>query len=49
MVKVAGAFRDVLDDACEPAHAMRLLTTIAPDAAFSNGFARGLNGAAFVP
>jgi collagenase-like PrtC family protease len=49
MVKVAGAFRDILDDACEPEHAMRLLTTIAPDAAFSNGFARSVNGAAFVP
>lgn len=48
MVAVARVFRDVLDDTCEPVHAMRLLAAIAPEAAFSNGFVRGTNGAVYV-
>lgn len=48
MVAVARVFRDVLDDTCEPSRAMRLLRAIAPDAAFSNGFTHGVNGATYV-
>lgn len=48
MVAVARAFRDVLDGISAPSHAMSLLQTIAPDATFSNGFVRGMNGASHV-
>lgn len=48
MVAVARTFRDVLDDTCEPSRAMQLLRAIAPDAAFSNGFVHGVNGATYV-
>lgn len=48
MVAVASVFRDVLDGAVEPAHAMRLLRAIAPEAAFSNGFVHGVDGATYV-
>ena len=48
MVAVARLFRDVLDDASEPANALRLLGRIAPEAAFSNGFVHGTNGAVYV-
>lgn len=48
MVAVSRIFRDVLDGTREPAHAMRLLRAATPKAAFSNGFARGTNGALYV-
>jgi collagenase-like PrtC family protease len=48
MVAVAQVFRDVLDDRCEPAHAMRLLRAIEPNAAYSNGFVHGTDGALYV-
>ena len=48
MVAVSRVFRDVLDDSCEPAHAMRLLRAIEPNAAYSNGFVQGTNGALYV-
>jgi collagenase-like PrtC family protease len=48
MVAVARVFRDVLDDHCDPSHGMRLLRAIAPDAAFSNGFVHGTEGALHV-
>ena len=48
MTAVARAFRDVLDDVCEPTRAMRLLHALVPDAAFSNGFTHGVNGATYV-
>lgn len=48
MVAVARVFRDVLDGLCAPSPALERLRTIAPDAAFSNGFVRGMNGASYV-
>ncbi|MDQ8698259.1 U32 family peptidase [Hyphomicrobium sp. LHD-15] len=48
MVAVSRVFRDVLDDHCDPEHALRLLRTIAPDTAFSNGFVHNTDGALYV-
>jgi collagenase-like PrtC family protease len=48
MVAAAQVFRDVLDDRIEPQHAMRLLRAIEPNAAHSNGFVHGTDGALYV-
>lgn len=48
MVAVSQIFRDVLDGIREPSHAMRAMRTICSDAAFSNGFVHGTNGALYV-
>lgn len=47
MVAVSQIFRDTLDGTREPAHAMRALHTLAPEAVFSNGFMHGTNGAIY--
>ena len=48
MVAVSKTFRDTLDGAREPAHAMRILRSLAPEAVFSNGFVHATNGALYV-
>ena len=48
MVSVARLFRDVLDGRREPENAMARLHALCPDAAFSNGFVRGVAGALYV-
>lgn len=47
MVAVSQIFRDTLDGTREPAHAMRALHALAPEAVFSNGFMHGTNGAIY--
>ena len=48
MVAVSKIFRNTLDGAREPAHAMRSLRTLMPEAIYSNGFLHGTNGANYV-
>lgn len=48
MVAVSRIFRDVLDGVCEPSHGMQRLQATTPDAAFSNGFVHGVDGATLV-
>jgi collagenase-like PrtC family protease len=48
MVSVARHFRDVLDGRREPEDATERLRALCPDAAFSNGFVRGVAGALYV-